>query len=295
MDLRAIRYFVEVVRQNNFTRAAEVLHVTQPTISKLVKALEDELGGPLLLREGRGVQLTDAGKVVFERGQQMLAQAQQLRLEVAEVDGIARGELTIGIAPTLGHYIAPVIARFQQLYPGVELHVVEQGAHAQHQAVVDGDIDMAMSVLEPPADLTLQSYPMARLRVCAVFPAQHALCQREVIRWRELRDWPLVLYTSDFLLYQTVLERCVAAGFSPQVRLQTRYWDFIGDLVAADVGVGVMLEHVAAKYDPQLIASRPLTEPEIYWSVGMSWRDGYLSRAALAWLECVKAAYPCEV
>ena len=76
MDLRALRYFIEVVRQNGFTRAAETLHVTQPTISKMVKALEDEFGGRLLLREGRGVQLTDAGQVVYDRGLEILEQNQ---------------------------------------------------------------------------------------------------------------------------------------------------------------------------------------------------------------------------
>lgn len=73
MDLRALRYFIEVVRQNGFTRAADALHVTQPTISKMVKALEDEFGGRLLLREGRGVQLTDAGQVVYDRGLEILS------------------------------------------------------------------------------------------------------------------------------------------------------------------------------------------------------------------------------
>src|SRR2546427_12429665 len=100
MDLRALRYFVEVVRCNSFTRAAEALHVTQPTISKMVRALEEELGGPLLLREGRGVQLTDAGQVVHPRGLQVLEQSRQLLQEVAEVDGIARGSLSVGIMPT---------------------------------------------------------------------------------------------------------------------------------------------------------------------------------------------------
>ena len=133
MDLRALRYFVEVVRTNSFTRAAENAHVTQPTISKMVRQLEDELGGPLLLREGRGVQLTDAGQVVYERGLQVLAQAQLLKQEVAEVDGIARGELSVGIMPTAGHYMAPVIALFQQRYPGVTLNVQESGARMQRQ------------------------------------------------------------------------------------------------------------------------------------------------------------------
>ena len=94
MDLRALRYFIEVVRQNGFTRAAETLHVTQPTISKMVKALEDEFGGRLLLREGRGVQLTDAGQVVYDRGLEILEQAQLLRRHAELTDSaVARGLL----------------------------------------------------------------------------------------------------------------------------------------------------------------------------------------------------------
>jgi DNA-binding transcriptional LysR family regulator len=150
MDLRALRYFIEVVRQNGFTRAAETLHVTQPTISKMVKALEDEFGGRLLLREGRGVQLTDAGQVVYDRGLEILEQAQLLRRQVAEVDHITRGELSLGIMPTTGHYMAPVIALFQQRYPGVNLQVNEQGARAQYQLIQEGKLDMALGLFAPP-------------------------------------------------------------------------------------------------------------------------------------------------
>ena len=165
MDLRALRYFIEVVRQNGFTRAAETLHVTQPTISKMVKALEDEFGGPLLLREGRGVQLTDAGQVVYDQGMAILEQAQLLRRQVAEVDNITRGELSVGIMPTTGHYMAPVIALFQQRYPGVNLQVNEQGARAQYQLIQDGKLDMALGLFSEPDPALERS---ARPALCAL-------------------------------------------------------------------------------------------------------------------------------
>ncbi|WP_417284945.1 LysR family transcriptional regulator [Comamonas sp.] len=295
MDLRALRYFVEVVRQNGFTRAAEVLHVTQPTISKMVRSLEDELGGPLLLREGRGVQLTDAGRVVFERGVTLLEQAQLLRQEVAEVDGIARGELSVGIMPTAGHYMAPVIALFQQRHPGVRLQVDEQGARAQRQRVLDGSLDMALGLLdaaETGADTGLQSYTFARQKTRVALAAHRVGNAEQPLRWQDLRELPFVLYTSDFALHNAVQQQCAAAGFEPRVQLQTRYWDFIGDLVAQDVGVAVMFEHVIAKFDPQRVASRPLTEPELAWDVVLLWRAGHMSRAARAWLDCVREIYP---
>jgi DNA-binding transcriptional LysR family regulator len=171
MDLRALRYFIEVVRQNGFTRAAETLHVTQPTISKMVKALEDEFGGRLLLREGRGVQLTDAGQVVYDRGLEILEQAQLLRRQVAEVDHITRGELSLGIMPTTGHYMAPVIALFQQRYPGVNLQVNEQGARAQYQLIQEGKLDMALGLFAAP-DPALERYTVARQKTRVVLPAQ---------------------------------------------------------------------------------------------------------------------------
>ena len=291
MDLRALRYFIEVVRQNGFTRAAETLHVTQPTISKMVKALEDELGGPLLLREGRGVQLTDAGQVVYDRGLEMLEQARLLRQQVAEVDDITRGELSVGIMPTTGHYMAPVIALFQQRYPGVNLQVNEQGARAQYQLIQDGKLDMALGLFAEP-DPALERYTVARQKTRVVLPAAQITNPDQPLRWSDLRDLPFVLYTSDFALHEHVLQQCEAAGFSPQVKVQTRYWDFIGHLVAADVGVAVMFEHVIARYDPQRVASRPLVEPAITWDVALMWRPGYLSRAARAWLDCVRAVYP---
>lgn len=290
MDLRGLRYFVEVVRQNSFTRAAETLHVTQPSISKMVRTLEEELGGPLLLREGRGVQLTDAGEVVYARGQEVIAQSQRLRQEVAEIDGMARGTLTVGVAPTLGHYIAPVISRFQQLYPGVELKVDESGARGQRQRVFDGDVDMSLGLLDPE-DTPHNSYTIARQKTRAVLAASEVADHEAPIRWSELRDRSFVLYASDFALHQAVLEHCAAAGYTPHIQLESRYWDFIGDLVANGVGVAVMLEHVAARYDPQRVRSRPLVEPELAWDLGLFWRPGYISRAARAWLDCVRVIY----
>ena len=291
MDLRALRYFIEVVRQNGFTRAAEALHVTQPTISKMVKALEDEFGGQLLLREGRGVQLTDAGQVVYDRGLVILDQAQLLRSQVAEVDNITRGDLSVGIMPTAGHYMAPVIALFQQRYPGVNLQVNEQGARAQYQLIQEGKLDMALGLFSEP-DPALERYTVARQKTRVVLPANRVTNPEEPMHWSDLRDLPFVLYTSDFALHEHVLQQCEAAGFTPQVKLQTRYWDFIGHLVAANVGVGVMFEHVIARYDPQRVASRPLVGPEITWDVALMWRPGYLSRAAQAWLDCVREVYP---
>ena len=227
-----------------------------------------------------------------------LVSQRQLLQEVAEVDGIARGSLSVGIMPTAGHYMAPVIARFQQLHPGVELRVQEQGARAQRQLLLDGKLDMALGLHgagEAGGDLAgegLEYCTIAHQKTRVAFAAHEVPDPDAPVHWSELARRPFVFYTSDFALHQAVLEHCAAAGLSPQVRLQTRYWDFIGDLVAEGVGVAVMFEHVIARFDPRRVSSRPLVGPELHWDVVQLWRSGYLSRAARAWLECVRAVYP---
>ena len=109
MDIRTLRYFVEVVRQQSFTRAAEKLFVTQPTISKMIRNIEEELGQPLLNREGRRFTLTDSGQVLFNRAQTILAEMQQLEAELADLQSLQSGRLALGIPPMVGHVYADLI------------------------------------------------------------------------------------------------------------------------------------------------------------------------------------------
>lgn len=290
MDIRSLRYFVEVVRQGGFTRAAGALHVTQPTISKMVKALEDELGGPLLLREGRTVQLTDAGKVVLARGQAVLAEVARLRQEVAEVDGMARGELAVGIPPMAGRYFAPVIGAYRRQYPGVALRLREQGGRALEEGVASGELDLGVTVL-PATVPGLGTLPVTRHALTVIYPAARAPASMRALPLAALAGESFAMYEDDFVLYRVILDACEAAGFLPQIAGQSRHWDFIGELVAADVGIALLPEPIARSLDPARVAVRPLAAPELTWELGLVWREGYLSRAARAWLDACQRAF----
>lgn len=168
MDIRTLRYFVEVVRQQSFTRAAEKLFVTQPTISKMLKNLEDELSCTLLIRDGRRLLLTDTGRVVFERGQAILGEFHQLESELSDINHLHKGVLRLGIPPMVGMLMAEPISHFRQRYAGVELKIAEFGGLTVQQAVSNGELDLAMTAL--PVDeasglttLSLFSHPLCVL------------------------------------------------------------------------------------------------------------------------------------
>jgi DNA-binding transcriptional LysR family regulator len=161
MELRSLRYFVEVVKQKSFTGAAEKMFVTQPTISKMVKSLEDEIGSPLLLRESRQMLLTDAGQIVYQRGLEVLAAHAQLEAELNDLGKLGRGTLAIGIPPMGGSLFTPAIATFKKRYPKVELKLFERGSKAIEAALIDGELELG-GVLEPVDFATFDVLPISR-------------------------------------------------------------------------------------------------------------------------------------
>jgi DNA-binding transcriptional LysR family regulator len=284
MELRALRYFVEVVRQQSFTAAAEAMFVTQPTISKMVKALEDEIGSPLLLRDGRQMVLTDAGRIVHQRGLDVLAAYAQLEAELKDLDTLGRGELTIGIPPMGGSLFTPTIAAFRQRYPQIELKLFEQGSKAIEAALIGGELELG-GVLRPVDAEQIDVLPMARQLLWLV--------ARNGSRWdgvshvplADLANEPFVFYGESLALNDIVLRACRAAGFAPTIVSRSEHWDFMVALVLAGVGIALLPAPYCRRLDAAEFTCRPVVEPEIPWEIAIGWRrNGYLSHAARAWL-----------
>ena len=139
MDIRHLRVFVEVVRNGGFSAAARAIHATQPTVSKAIALLEEEVGMPLLERDRHGVRMTQAGEVVYRRAQAMLVERDDLRAELAELKGLHRGELRLGLPPLGSDMLfAPLFAAYRTRYPSIDLHLLEQGSEALEESLGAG-------------------------------------------------------------------------------------------------------------------------------------------------------------
>ncbi|ASG07945.1 LysR family transcriptional regulator [Vibrio anguillarum] len=285
MDIKALRYFVELVNQQSFTRASEQLFVTQPTISKMIRSLEQEIEQPLLHREGRRFWLTDAGEVVYQRALEILAQMSQLEAELVDLNQVKRGQLHLGIPPMVGHLYAGLIRQYRQTYPHVELTIVEYGGRKIEQAILNGEIDVAVTMLSPhPIDnlrsLSLDSYP-----ICAVLPDSSPWKQQEAIGWEQLQNEPFYLYTHDFTLSDYIHSFCLQHGFTPQVAARSSQWDFLVALVKSGVGVAFLPEPLCRRIQGEGVLVKPMT-PSIDWHLGLIWHaERYVSRTAEAWIE----------
>jgi DNA-binding transcriptional LysR family regulator len=289
VDVQALRVFVEVARREGFTRASETLHLTQPAISKTVKALEEELGTTLLLRERRKVRLTEAGRLVLERAQGILDGLRVIEEEVVELTALRRGRLRIGIPPIVGVvFFPPLLAEFHRAYPGVSLELREEGSHHIEALVMTGELDVGAIVL-PTDEKAFGTMPFVRDDLRAVVHPDHPLARRRSVELRELSDTPFVLYRPEFALHGHILEACARAGFRPTVVSESSHWDFIVAMVAANIGVALLPNTICRRLSPRQVRAIKMTEPRIPWHVAMIWRrDRHASPATRAWLDLAR-------
>jgi len=287
MDLRALRYFIETVRHNSFTQAAEALHVTQSTVSKMVRQLEDEIGQPLLIRDGRQLRLTDVGKVVFARGHDAVEGMRQLTREVADLTELSRGELTVGMPPMVNLLFPPVVKRFCERHPAIRLTLEEAGGQRIEQRVAAGELEVGATLLPVAPALGLATRSFGRYPLQVVGP-RHAVWARASgpVSLAALRDEALILLEDDFSLTRRIREAFGDAHFEPRVAARSGQWDFLVAMAAAGLGSTLMPAPLLTRLNigPEL-AVRPLAEPALDWHVALIWKPGhYMSHAARAWL-----------
>jgi DNA-binding transcriptional LysR family regulator len=289
MDVRNLAAFIEVVRRGGFSRASETLHLTQSAVSKAVKAIEEELGQPLLVRLGRRVALTDAGRVVFDRAQAVFSVLHSIEEEVAEVGAVRRGHLRLGIPPRVGGaFFPPVLGDYRSAHPGVVLELREVGARSVEALVMEGEIEAGATGL-PTDRSAFEVVPLMRDVLRAVVHPRSPLARRRSVALRDLERVPFVLYREDFALHLHILDACRREGFSPQVASESSQWDFMAAMVAADVGVALLPRTICRRLDSAQVKVLPLVEPELRWDLALIWKkDRHLSPAARAFIEVVR-------
>ena len=288
MNLRTLRVFVEVVRQGGFSQAAEVVSLTQSSVSKAVITLEDELGTPLLNRIGHKSELTAAGEIAFRRALVLLAERNDLIAEINELRDLKGGTLRIGLPPVgCGVLFAQMFATYRSRYPRVNIELIEHGSKKLRECLEAGEVDLAALLI--PIDETFAYQQVRNEPLVAVLPGAHSLSRRKRINFSDLADSPFILFEEGFALNALIMAACDRRAIVPRVTARSGQIDFIADLVAAGLGVAFLPRMLAQKHKHAGIALVPLDEPDTDWNIALAWRAGaHLPPAAIAWLELAK-------
>ncbi|GAA5003653.1 LysR family transcriptional regulator [Actinopolymorpha pittospori] len=236
VTLRQLEYLVTIVDEGSFTRAAELLHVTQPALSHQVRALERAVGGPLLERLPRAVRLTSMGRAMVPYARATLADADRAVTAARQVGGLASGEIRLATlySVTLG-VLPPALRTWRRSHGGVEIRLFEhRHADELRAAMTAGQADLAVG--PPPADWYGTVRSLGQEEFVVVLAADDPLADRTDVNLRSLADRAWVHYAPGNGLADILDQTCAEAGFQPRAAVRTEQTAAAPMLAAAGLG-----------------------------------------------------------
>lgn len=245
MDLRQIEYFVRVAELGSFTRASIALGIAQPALSRQVRLLELELEQPLLVRNGRGVTMTAAGKAMLEQGRGVLRQVSRLRDELDRIRGGVAGTVAIGLPPSLSRLLTvPLVRAAHRALPGVRVSISEGLTTSLQDALLSGQIDLALlyNVAGEP-DLATEALLDERLYLVTRYVAG---ARPQPVPLARLAELPLVIPRRPNAFRVLVEDALARIGLAVRIAMEADGVDAIFGLVADGVGAAVLGESAVA-------------------------------------------------
>lgn len=212
MELRLLEYFIAVCEELHFTRAAERIGISQPTLSQQIRLLEARLGTPLFQRVGKKTYLTEAGEVLRNHSMRIFHELQQANAGIRELRGLQRGRLRIGCSGM--HLLTDPIIAFHQRYPAIELSVQELATDETRKLLLDNKLDLGLVFL-PVEDQELTSIPLYEESLCLVTNAPPACADSEAIALAALPSLRMAMLPPKFLARQMIDQICHDAGINP--------------------------------------------------------------------------------
>ncbi|MEU3298683.1 LysR family transcriptional regulator [Streptomyces sp. NPDC006678] len=248
MQFQQLVYFVAVAETLHFTQAAERVHVSQPSLSQQIRALEKELGAELFSRARGNVALTDAGETLLPLARRILADADTARHEVQELAQLRRGRIRLGATPSVCTGLLPDVLRaFHDLHPGIELLIEESGSHDLVRELARGALDLALVVLPLPTPSPALTTVELLQEDLVVVSSAAAPAPRRPVGIADLEGEPLVMFRHGYDLRDLTVAACRAAGFEPAFTVEGGEMDAVLGFVRAGLGLAVVPRMVAAR------------------------------------------------
>ena len=270
MELRQLKYFVEVARNEHFSKAAETLHVAQSALSRQVGLLEKELGVELFEREGRNVKLTQIGKMFLEQAVialKAIDNAAQLIEEYLEPE---RGIIHIGFPSSIASSTLPtIISAFKREHPDVRFHLRQGSYEYLTEGIKKREIDLAFIGPVPLDDPDLHADILFSENFFALLPETHPLAENDHLSLYQMERESFVLFPKGFVLRELVVDACHQAGFRPLVPYESEDIDAIKGLVSSGIGVALLPETTLFGNIPSGTVKMKISHPEVKRSVGV--------------------------
>ncbi len=267
MDLKQLQYFIAVIEQMNYSKAAEKLHISQPSLSNAIKKLEQEIGSQLLERNTRNLHLTEAGQLLYDRAKVILKNMEILKIEMDEVVVHGTSEITIGVMESIKHWLPKVITVYKKEYPQMKIHLVDilgskrvkksLRSYKTHLIITNQLID----------DEDFEVKCLYEERLVAVLPLNHPLAVKNKLTITDLCKEPFIISTEGFQTRQDILNTFENAGKELNIQFEIERFETAVSLVRENLGITILPENYLQGPTAKTIVQKEIDCPALQRNV----------------------------
>ncbi len=259
MDAKHLRTFVTIVDLQSFTRAGRRLGISQSAISQQIRALEKQLGVPILTRSGSGARPTPAGDLLLQYARQILRKIEEAERVLADLESSPRGLLRIGAGGAACHFLLPPVLReFCRRFPRVELRVTSGPTAHTVERLLAGELDVGLVTL-PLAEPKLSLSELGNDELVAIAPPGHAWSERRRIQAADFAGEPLLVYERRTQAYHLIERTLLEAGVLPRIAMEMDQLEAVVEMVCAGLGVAIVPRWaVTAEHASGRLCMRPI-------------------------------------
>lgn len=289
MNLKQLEYFLAVCKYKNITRAAEHLHISQPSITMSIKSLEDNLGVALIDRSNKKIAITDEGMILKERAINIMAKIEDTEQEIRDWGSQQKRIVRIGVPPMIGSFLFPkIFIELSNSFPNVTLKAFENGSLETRKLLEDGKIDLAFIILESYDQTDSKSIVKTQVQFCV--NKNNSLSMYKKIDLNKIGQEPIIMLKEGFYHNKIVNDRFIEAGIQPNIIYSSNQLDTIKSFVKHSLGSTFLIKEIVQNEEE--IVSIPLSAP-IEVNIGLVWNSHrYLPRIVKELIDFIgKAAF----
>ncbi|MED2254451.1 LysR family transcriptional regulator [Brevibacillus parabrevis] len=294
MDIKQLHYFVTVSDLLSYSKAAQKLHISQPSLSNAIKNLEQEVGSPLLERNTRKIELTDAGNILYQKAILLLSQMATLKKEMEEVKETGSGQLIIGIIESAKHWVPKVIRNYQEHFPSMNIKLIEV---LSGQAVKDSLRKYHTHLLITNQSIQeddLQTIPLYIENLVLVLHRSHPLAQQESVSLKEVVAEPFIISTEGFQTRENILSAFAMEDVEPRIKFEIERFETALSLIRENLGITIIPENYLAGVSDPSIVRKKIDSSFLQRTVFLAYlKNRYLTPAVRAFLAGIQEEFGC--
>lgn len=289
MKLTQMRYFSAVCHYGSITQAADSLFISQPAVTAAIKALEEELGLPLLYRSRKTVLPTPEGKRFLQRCNAILASVDNLVDDFKDLRN-ARHAITVGVPPMIGYFLFPqIFLQFRNLYPDIHINVHETGSETAKAQIKNGELELAVITMGDTAPAALEAEILGRTELMYCVPPRHRLAGCAPVTLQDIGTDPLILFTSGYYHQQLLNRRFSQAQMQPNILFHSNQVLTIKAFIRHQIANAFLLPQVIEPEDH--IVMLPLADP-LRLNIAVIWqKDAYLTQEARNFIHFISTQF----